>query len=492
MRMRFFEAFCLCMCILVCADAVTPEVLGLFATNAQVSHLKAATSRCYSTTLDDDQMRTAVWWTKPKIGFLLEPHRGFPHLKASVYDCPSNGGRVVYEYMSTTMTNDARLAGTQVPEYWQWPGDVEALVVDLTHRVFFVEIFDFDPAAANSPHFLYPSASYPAEFRISAYIFDESNSTIDTFTPLKSLPQWDKRISRLQKVEGADSVFAAGMDDPRSVIIQWYLPGSNEQFSYPIVETDYEFQVYTVDITSYIGSSVQGDATKLVIPASVNGTAVCPSGAPCSTSNCRSCSEKFPLCPRQYLTDCTEATMDIAKLQKVLSAYNQHSFTQAANGTKISFEAFLKNPTKWTVWTAGGLQLTANWVSQSGEVWHGGDRTQASKWFAVAELLRVRGNNQKVQLSLSGLKNDNNNVYIINVNARKKSTGETTPLHMMTLQMRTPVYDSPAMVPRDAGVIIGISAGLGASIIVFLAVAIFIRVKRKMKASSVGGKQRRS
>jgi hypothetical protein len=78
-------------------------------------------------------MRTSVWWTKPKIGFLMEPHRGFPHLKASVYDCPSNGGRVVYEYMrykfccdslfprniepySTTMTNDARLAGSMVPE----------------------------------------------------------------------------------------------------------------------------------------------------------------------------------------------------------------------------------------------------------------------------------------------------------------------------------------------------------------------------------------
>jgi hypothetical protein len=26
---------------------------------------------------------------------------------------------------------------------------------------------------------------------------------------------------------------------------------------------------------------------------------------------------RFPLCPRQYLTDCTEATMDIAKLQNV-------------------------------------------------------------------------------------------------------------------------------------------------------------------------------
>jgi hypothetical protein len=63
----------------------------------------------------------------------MEPYRGFPHVKASVYDCPSNGGRVVYEYMrcssrsnrifssnaqacSTTMANDARLAGSVLPE----------------------------------------------------------------------------------------------------------------------------------------------------------------------------------------------------------------------------------------------------------------------------------------------------------------------------------------------------------------------------------------
>jgi hypothetical protein len=106
------------MCMLVCVSAVTPEVLGLFAANAKVSDLKGVArcarcvfskdryqfehrmcSRCFTTTLDDGQMRTAVWWAKPKIGFLMEPHRGFPHVKASVYDCPSNGGRFVYEYM---------------------------------------------------------------------------------------------------------------------------------------------------------------------------------------------------------------------------------------------------------------------------------------------------------------------------------------------------------------------------------------------------------
>ena len=82
-----------------------------------------------------------------------------------------------------------------LPQYWQWPGDVEALVVDLTHRVcvhasifssspvtfcrsFFVEIFNFDPTAPNSPHFLSPKAEYPAEFRISACVRAVNNYAI--------------------------------------------------------------------------------------------------------------------------------------------------------------------------------------------------------------------------------------------------------------------------------------------------------------------------
>jgi hypothetical protein len=46
-------------------------------------------------------------------------------------------------------------------------------------------------------------------------------------------------LSRLQKVEGADSVFAAGMDDPRSVIIQVPLcrvcTGGHHQFCSAVV-----------------------------------------------------------------------------------------------------------------------------------------------------------------------------------------------------------------------------------------------------------------
>jgi hypothetical protein len=188
------------------------------------------------------------------------------------------------------------------------------------------------------------------------YIFDQSNTTLDSFTPLQSLPRWDKSVrcsncysschAVCTHVDAAGSrkwrgrtacsplgwttlvlsLFRYGwrscsttalhaalrpLESCNHSFLQWYLPGSNLQFSNPVVESDYEFQVYTLDITSYIGSSEQGVATALVIPArshfsclyalstlytdalfSVNDTAVCPSGAPCSTSNCRSCSEK--------------------------------------------------------------------------------------------------------------------------------------------------------------------------------------------------------
>ena len=51
-----------------------------------------------------------------------------------------------------------------------------------------------------------------------------------------------------------------------NLCLQWYLPGSNAQYSNPIAESDYEFQVYTLEITAYIGSSVEGDASALSIP----------------------------------------------------------------------------------------------------------------------------------------------------------------------------------------------------------------------------------
>jgi len=141
-------------------------------------------------------------------------------------------------------------------------------------------------------------------------------------------------------------------------LLQWYLPGSNAQYSNSIVESDYEFQVYTLDITAYIGSSVQGDASALSIPAKfdailfiyhryrmlfliLSSASTTPLFVPVARRVPRPIADpvprsaslcalgalivllmtlvRFPLCPRQYLTDCSEATMDIAKLQKVKS-----------------------------------------------------------------------------------------------------------------------------------------------------------------------------
>jgi hypothetical protein len=102
------------------------------------------------------------------------------------------------------------------------------------------------------------------------YIFDQTNSSLDTFTPLKSLPRWDKQIrssgqsifllsfrfrshflSRQQKVDGSDSVFAAGLDDPRSVVVQvlasWFhiiALGTYHQLSFAVVPAWKQFAVF--------------------------------------------------------------------------------------------------------------------------------------------------------------------------------------------------------------------------------------------------------
>jgi hypothetical protein len=168
---------------------------------------------------------------------------------------------------------------------------------------FFVEVFNFDPAAPNLPQFLSPSTSYTAEFRISAcscgllchdvvsccarrHIFDQSNTTLDSFTPLQSLPRWDKGVRCSNRYSSCHEVCthvdAAGSrkwrrrtacspmgwttlvlslfryswrscsttalhaalrpsESCNHSFLQWYLPGSNLQFSNPIVEADYEF-----------------------------------------------------------------------------------------------------------------------------------------------------------------------------------------------------------------------------------------------------------
>jgi hypothetical protein len=58
---------------------------------------------CYNLTFSDDIVRDIVWWDRGRLSLRVEPCIGKPHMKASVYGCPSDGAPVVWEYMNDQM-----------------------------------------------------------------------------------------------------------------------------------------------------------------------------------------------------------------------------------------------------------------------------------------------------------------------------------------------------------------------------------------------------
>jgi hypothetical protein len=63
----------------------------------------SAAATCYNLTFSDNIVREIVWWDRGRLSLRLEPCIGKPHMKASVYGCPSDGAPVVWEYMNDQM-----------------------------------------------------------------------------------------------------------------------------------------------------------------------------------------------------------------------------------------------------------------------------------------------------------------------------------------------------------------------------------------------------
>ena len=122
---------------------------------------------CYNLTFSDYVLRQVVWWDRGRLSVRVEPCIGKPHMKISVYGCPSDGARVVWEYMNAQMqgaylvvpvilfvrtstifmiSGDIADSGGQVPAEWQWVGDTESLLIEITHRTYFIEVdFSWHP-----------------------------------------------------------------------------------------------------------------------------------------------------------------------------------------------------------------------------------------------------------------------------------------------------------------------------------------------------------
>ena len=70
---------------------------------------------CYLFEMDSNKTREVVYWAQAKLYLRLEPCIGMPHLKVSVYGCPSDGNIVNWEYMSDRARADLLAQGQAVP-----------------------------------------------------------------------------------------------------------------------------------------------------------------------------------------------------------------------------------------------------------------------------------------------------------------------------------------------------------------------------------------
>ena len=98
---------------------------------------------CYVYKMDDATTKQAVYWGQPKLYVRLEPCTGMPHLQVSVYGCPSEGHQVNWEFQDQLMRNDLLTMGRKVPLQWEWPGDLETLSIDATHKTFYIEVSQY-------------------------------------------------------------------------------------------------------------------------------------------------------------------------------------------------------------------------------------------------------------------------------------------------------------------------------------------------------------
>ena len=134
-----------CLAVLPCgAPAAAPgpatRKTPILSETTIADTLAGRNRNCYVYTMDAPTTKAAVYWGEPRFNVRLEPCAGLPHMAVSVYGCPSEGHQVNWEFMSTQMRNDLRTSGKRLPPLWEWPGDVETLDIDATHKTFYIEV----------------------------------------------------------------------------------------------------------------------------------------------------------------------------------------------------------------------------------------------------------------------------------------------------------------------------------------------------------------
>jgi hypothetical protein len=401
---------------------------------------------CYNLTLSDKVVKEAVWWEQAKLILRLEPCVGKPHLRVSVYGCPSEGARVVWEYMSPKMRNDLVAQGRSLPTDWEWVGDVESLTIELTHRTYYIEVVH-----QMEPYPAIDGQDTVAKFLIEAYLIDKARMPPESTKPLQNMCGWDRTLTVIPRRTYEPTVLGGYrttlQENDTKTEIEWFPPGQGGAVVpkgacpwHANISGDFEYQIYIHDITDNIGTSgvefmnakamgqvvdstyPPGDFVDVVRPPNCPPVTGSGETSECAKNSCRVCPLKFPGCPKEFLTNCTEITLNLFKLQYIL------------NNTKRPFESYMKRPDRYTLWTNCGLLKTADRFSDQRKIEKrpvdrdgGWDsiRTDISplgadgKWWQPSEL-DSNAETGKLRFRMLELAENRNNAYLINVAVRDR------------------------------------------------------------------------
>ena len=475
---------------------------------------------CYNLTLSDKVVKEVVWWEQAKLILRLEPCVGKPHLRVSVYGCPSDGGRVVWEYMSPKMRNDLAAQGKSLPKDWEWVGDVESLTIEVTHRTYYIEVVH-----QMEPYPAIDGQDTVAKFRLEAHLIDKARMPPEATNPLQHMCGWDRTLTVVARASYSPTVLAGYRttlsDNDTKTEIEWFPPGKGGAAVaagacpwHANISGDFEYQIYIHEITDYVGTSgvdynlykAAGKVQDWTYPAGdfvdVLRAPNCPAvdssgGGECTRQTCRVCPLKFPKCPKEFLTNCTEVTANLYKLRDAL------------NGTQRPLDSYIKRPDRYTMWTPCGLLKTAHrmsdkrlteirppdrdggWDSIRPEISPFGPD---GKWWLERDLVvnATAGELQdgewvdpdkvgKLRFRMREISESRNNVYLINVAVRDRVTGQVATYNTLTLQMNTAKYRPPELTGAAVGLIAGLSAVIVLLVAVFAITALFVKRKRMLK-----------
>jgi len=143
-------------------------------------------------------------------------------------------------------------------------------------------------------------------------------------------------------------------------------------------------------------------------------------------------------------------------------------------GAEAVLRASIKDPLVRTFWTPCGIRTFGTPLAISGDIKEVTEPVWTSRssfeQFEDGRLIR----------NLKSLKDDDNNVYILNVIVRHKRTGEEVAYKTHVVQRLTPLYKVPPVSGPEIGLVVGVSV-VSVVVVAVVVVALVVTRSKKMR-----------